>query len=399
MDTNRRSQIMILSLTMVVVMLGFGLVIPIFPFYIEKMGASGSSFGLLVAMAALTELIFGPLWGSLSDRVGRKPVLLIGVFGVGLSLVLMGLSTQFWMLLAARALSGILSAATAAPALAYISDSSSEKERGGGIGQLGAAMEAGLIVGPGLGGWLGMVSLSLPFFVAAGMALLTLLLILFLLPESLPPEARRSREEQTGVSRTAALRQVVLSPVGLLLFLLLWLSFGLTNFDAMFSLFALEKYGYGPERVGVITTIIGIMSVLGKGLLAGPLTRRWGDASIVRVSALAVSLGFVALLLANSYATVLLATAFFVMTKTLLRPALFALISKRAPVGHGVAMGLGNSTVSLGRIAGSVWGGFMFDLDVDYPYLTGVGIMLIGFLFSLFCLERKGHVPGRAWQG
>src|SRR5574341_80215 len=110
-QTGNRKNLLILSFSLVVVMLGFGMVIPIFPFYIERLGAGGSAFGLLVATAALTELLFGPLWGSVSDRVGRKPILMIGMLGYGLAMALFGLSTELWMLFASRALSGVLSAA------------------------------------------------------------------------------------------------------------------------------------------------------------------------------------------------------------------------------------------------------------------------------------------------
>ena len=146
--------VIILSLALIVVSLGFGMVIPIFPFYIEHFGGGGKELGLLVAVAALTELIFGPVWGSLSDRVGRKPILMLGMLGYGVSSLLFGLATELWMLYAARALSGVLSAATASTAMAYIGDSTSDEDRGGGMGTLGAAAGLGVVFGPGIGGGL-----------------------------------------------------------------------------------------------------------------------------------------------------------------------------------------------------------------------------------------------------
>ena len=154
MGSSNRRQIIILFFTLVVVMLGFGMVIPILPFLIESLGASGRELGLLMATFALMQLIFSPVWGSLSDRIGRKPVLMIGVFGFGITMVLFGLSTELWMLFAARALSGILSSATLPTAMAYIGDSTSEEDRGGGMGVVGAAMGLGMVLGPGLGGLL-----------------------------------------------------------------------------------------------------------------------------------------------------------------------------------------------------------------------------------------------------
>ena len=158
-DTSGRRNIAILAFTLVVVMLGFGMVIPIFPFYIKGLGATGADLGLLVATAALLEFIFAPIWGSVSDRTGRKPMLILGVLGYALSSLLFGFSTQMWMLFASRALSGILSSATAATATAYVNDSTTEEDRGSGMGMLGAATALDIILCPGLGGWLGTESL------------------------------------------------------------------------------------------------------------------------------------------------------------------------------------------------------------------------------------------------
>jgi len=388
MDTGSRKNILVLSFALVVVMLGFGLVIPIFPFFIEDLGAGGKELGLLVAISALLEFLFAPLWGSVSDRIGRKPVLMIGMVGYGLSSLLMGLATQLWMLFASRALSGILSSATLTTALAYVGDSTPEKERGGGMGTLGAAMALGVILGPGMGGWLASDSLSSPFFIAAGMSLVSLLLILLLLPESLPAEARRQGKGKVNVVNLRALWQALFSPIGVLLLMVALFSFALTNFEAVFGLYALEKFGYGPERVGTILMVVAVVSTVGKAVLTGPATKRWGEAAVIKASALAGSVGFLVLLAANTYITILLATGFFTFSKTLLRPAAFALISKRSAGSQGAAMGLSNSFMSLGRIAGPVWAGFVFDLNVNYPYLSGAAIMFVGFLVSLIWVSQ-----------
>jgi len=387
MDITNRRNLAILSFALVVVTLGFGMVIPIFPFYVEKMGASGRDLGLLMATAALLEFLFAPIWGSISDRAGRKPILMIGMVGYGLSSLLFGLSTQLWMLYASRALSGLLSSATAATAMAYISDSTSEEDRGGGIGMLGAAMGLGLILGPGLGGWLGSGSLAMPFFISAGLALVALLLIVLLLPESLPAEAR-----QRGKVRTIQfgdLWRAFSSPIGILLGLLFLVSFGLTNFEAVFGLYAAEKLGYGPDRVGVILVVVGITSTLGKAALIGPVTRRWREAIIIKASMLASSVGFIVLLLAHSYPTVLLATGLFILSKTFLRTVLLSLASRRATAGQGVVMGLGNSFINLGRIVGPIWAGFIFDVNLNYPYLSGAVIMFVGFLVGLTWISQR----------
>ena len=380
--TSNRKNLLILSFSLVVVMLGFGMVVPIFPFYIERMGAGGSAFGLLVATAAFTELIFGPLWGSVSDRVGRKPILMIGMLGYGLSMALFGLSTKLWMLYASRALSGVLSAAALSTAMAYIGDSTSEKERGGGMGALGGAAGLGVILGPGLGGWLAGDSLSTPFFVAAAMSLVSLLLIALLLPETLPPEARVVKGKINLVD-FRGLWHALWSPIGGLLLLAFTGTIGTSNFEAIFSLYALDVLGYGPERVGVILTVVGGVAVIGRGLLTGLATRWWGEATVIKGALLAGAVTFLLLLLAKSYIAVLLTTGLFVLITAFFRPAVHSLTSQRATVGQGAAMGLSNSFVSLGRVVGPIWAGAVFDLNANYPYVSGAVILFIVFLLSL----------------
>ena len=184
MNSQRRN-LTILTFVLFVVMLGYGIIIPIFPFYIESMGAGGTELGLLVASYAVMRLIFSPVWGSLSDRVGRKPILMIGVLGYAITMIWFGFATQLWMLFAARILSGILSSATSPTTMAYIGDSTSDEERSRGMGILGSAMGLGTIFGPLLGGLLAEFSLAIPFFISGGLSFVALLLIALFLPESL----------------------------------------------------------------------------------------------------------------------------------------------------------------------------------------------------------------------
>jgi DHA1 family multidrug resistance protein-like MFS transporter len=383
-----RRNLIILSFTLVIVMLGFGMVVPIFPFYVQRLGAGGSALGLLVATAALTELLFGPFWGSVSDRAGRKPILMIGVFGYGLSLLLFGLSTQLWMMFASRALSGVLSSAALTTAMAYIGDSTSEKERGGGMGALGGAAGLGVILGPGLGGWLGAGgSLSLPFFVGAALSFAALVFIFLLLPESLPPEARIATQRKVGLVDFNALWRAARGPLGGLLLLACLGTVGTSNFESIFSLYAAQTLGYGPEQVGLILTVVGIVAVIGRGLLTGLATERWGEPRVIQAALLAGAATFVLLLFAHTYLAVLFTSGLFVLITAFFRPAVHSLTSQRATVGQGAALGLSNSFVSLGRVVGPLWAGVVFDLNAGLPYLSGMVILLIVFLLSLVWLR------------
>lgn len=389
MIRNQGKNIYILSFALVVVMLGFGMVMPIFPFLITQMGGSGDEYGLLIALYAVMQLIFSPAWGCISDQVGRKPVMLFGMAGVTLTLVMFGFATQLWMIFAARILSGLLASAMMPAAMAYVGDCTGEQERGDAIGKLGGAMALGVILGPGLGGWLAGDSLTLPFFIAAGLSLVSLALIALIVPESLPSSARRLPGAKIRMVDFGELWRALFGPIGILLLMAFIVSFGATNFQAIFGLYALEKFAFNTQQVGTILMVVGIVSALIQGLLTGPFARRFGEAAMIKATLLSNALGFLVLLLANSYATVLLTTDVYVLSHALLRPSVQALTSRRAGGGQGTAMGLNTSFMSLGQIAGPVWAGVVFDINLNYPYLSGAVILLIGFLISLVCLRQE----------
>ncbi len=388
--TQSRKQISILFLTLVVIMLGYGMVIPIMPFYIEWLGASGTHLGLLMASYSFLQLIFSPIWGGISDRIGRKPVLMIGLVGDTIAMLLFGFSNKLWMLFIARSLTGLLSSATLPTTMAYVSDSTTEEERGSGMGNLDAAMGLGVILGPGIGGWLAGESLATPFFFAAALSFITLVLVWLLLPESLPSEKRNNEQaDKRAPSNPKVVRSALISPIGILLCIMFLLSFGLTNFEAIFGLYALDKFGYGPERVGTILMVIAVVSTVGKAALTGPAVKRFGEVAIIRTSLIASSVAFGVLLLASTYINILLATAFFIFAKTLLRPAVLSLTSRRTQIGQGTVMGLSNSFMSLGRIVGPIWAGLVYDVNINYPYLSGIVIMFFGFIASLIWVKQK----------
>ena len=385
MNPSKRN-LYILTFVLFVVMLGYGIVIPIFPFYIENLGAGGTELGLLTASYAVMRLIFGPIWGGLSDRFGRKPILLIGILGYVITMVWFGLANTLWMLFAARILSGILSSATAPTTMAYIGDSSPEDERGGGMGMLGAAGGVGTIVGPAMGGFLASASLSTPFFIAAGMAFLSLILAIIFLPESHPIQEQSGEKE--AIIDLRAWWQAIFSPVGILFALTFISTCGLMIFANVFGLYGLERFDYGPEEVGIIMMVLGLVAALTQGLLAGPATKAWGDEAVIKAGLLVTAISFGLMLWADTFLTVILTTAFFALTVSIQSPALLSLTSRRATVPQGIAMGLSNSFVSLGRIVGPILGGVVLDINLSLPYISGAAFMLVAFFVSLIWIDQ-----------
>ena len=222
--------------------------------------------------------------------------------------------------------------------------------------------------------------------------MLTLLFVLLALPESLPKEPRTQGGKGLQGPQFGEMGRALFGPIGFLLILAFLVSYGLSNFEAVFGLYALERYDYGPARVGTILTVIGLASAIVQGGLTGPLAKRWGAVTIIRASLLGSAIGFVLMLQAKTYVAVLLTVSFFIVSNALLRPAVSALISQRATGGQGMAMGLNNSFMSLGRMVGPAWAGFVFDTNISYPYYSGSFIMLVGFLLSLGWLKEKTPV-------
>jgi DHA1 family multidrug resistance protein-like MFS transporter len=386
--------IMVLFFSLVVVMLGFGMVMPLIPFYIERFGAGGSELGLLIASYGVMQFIFAPIWGDISDRWGRKKVMIAGMLGNGATLLAFGLASHLWILFIARILSGVLASAMLPASMAYMGDITTEEERGSGMGLIGAAAGVGIVIGPGLGGLLSVKSLAFPFFIAALLSMISVLFIFFFLPESLSVEKKSKNSQEVIRDQYARMKKALLSPIGNLLIITFIVSFGLTNFQGIYGLFALKKFGYEPQKVGAILMVMGIVLAVGQGVIAGRLIKRFGEGLIIKMSLLLSSLGFLSMVKVTSYPGVLVSTGFFILAISLLRPSLAALISKKSTVGQGVSMGLNDSFKSLGRIIGPACAGFIFDINVNYPYLFGVAIMLIGFILGLAKIKETGNLSG-----
>lgn len=386
--------IIVLFFSLTVVMLGFGIVMPLIPFYIKRFGAGGSELGLLIASYGVMQLIFAPIWGDISDKWGRRKVMILGMLGNSITLLAFGLASNLWILFFARILSGVLASAMLPASMAYIGDITSEEERGSGMGLIGAAAGIGIVIGPGLGGLLSINSLAFPFFIASLLSILSVLFIFFFLPESLSVEKKYKNSQGFKLDQYARMKKALLSPIGNLLIITFIVSLGLTNFQGIYGLFALKKFGYEPQKVGIILMVMGIVLAIGQGVIAGRLIRRFGEGLIINVSLLLSSIGFLSMVKVTSYPGVLMSTGFFILAISLLRPSLAALISKKSIVGQGMSMGLNDSFKSLGRIIGPVCAGFIFDINVNYPYLFGVAIMLIGFFIGLTRIKETGNKSG-----
>lgn len=381
--------LIVLFITLMIIMMGFGMVIPVLPFLIKKFNAGGAQLGMLMSVYALMQLIFSPIWGKISDRYGRRPVLLLGLVGNGLSMLFMGLANSLGMLFIARALAGLLASATLPTSYAYVGDTTTEEDRGAGMGILGAALGTGMVLGPGFSGLLAEISLSMPFYLGAFLSLFAIAAVYFFLPESLPEEERETETKIDLKAQFGEMWQSLWGPIGFLLFLAFLLSFGMTNFEGIFSLYMADRFAYGPKQVGLIMMLIGVISAAVQGGLTGPATRKFGEVNVVKFSLIASAVGFIFMVSAFNLTTILLSVAFFVFSNSMIRPGVSSLISKRATIGQGVAMGLNNSFMSLGRVVGPLLAGALFDINIHFPYISGALATGIGFVLCLWLLPPE----------
>ncbi|WP_216829375.1 MFS transporter [Alkalihalobacterium elongatum] len=389
-----KKPLIMLMLNMFVIMMGIGLVIPILPYYIEQFGASSIELGILIAIFSFMQFLLAPFWGRLSDRVGRKPLIAIGMFGFAIAEFIFAFATQLWMLFLSRMLAGAFGSAIMPSAMAYVSDSTSDKKRGQGMGMLGAAMALGFVFGPGIGGWLAEINLATPFLFAGIAASLAGLFSLFLLPESLSTEQRSQntiKQKEPKQNQFAEMGKAIKSPIGFWLILVFVMSFALANFQAIFGIYALHQFNYSPSQVGTIMVFVGIVGAVAQGVLVGRLTRKFGDDKVVLAALLVGGVGFILMSLAFDFTTVLLTTCFFFLGNSILRPALNTTLSRLADGQQGMVMGLNNSFMSLGNVVGALIAGVLFEVNIQLPYGLGAVTLLMAFMITIYWLHKKNR--------
>ena len=390
-----------------VVMIGLGITMPVLPFYVERLaleeGISRQSLvmhvGLLTGVYALGQLVFAPVWGRLSDRTGRRPLILIGIAGYVVAQILFGLATSLWLLYAARVLGGILSSATLPVSAAYVADLTTDTERGRGMAWLGSAVSLGFVVGPALGGLLSrkdfhltatfghfkMDSFSVPFFAAAFLGLLTLIAAMRWLPESLPAPAPRAAGEPTKTNWPS-----LAGNLGPLVGLAFVGQFGLAIFEAMFALFAQAKFNYGPVKVGAVFVVCGLVMTVfqvgGVSFLSGRVREIFQIAGGFGVMGISIAL----LALAHTTFTVMVLVGLLAFGMSFISPNLAALISKRGGNRRvGAALGVQNAANSLGQASGPLLGGALFIWQMNAPYfLAGALLIAVALLIGWKAIEH-----------
>ncbi len=381
---------LILFLIVFIDLVGFGIIIPLLPFFGEHFDASPAMVGFLMASYSLTQFIAAPFWGRTSDRFGRRPVLLITLAGAAASYVLLGFSNSLLMLFIARGLGGFM-AGNISTAFAYVADITTPENRSKGMGAIGAAFGLGFIAGPAIGGILAgpdpvNADFRTPSLAAAGLSFIALGMAFFMLKESLSEDIRNRLSQMPAKNRAQQFRDALAKPgVGLLITLSFLATFVFAGMETTFAMWSERRMNWGPQQNGYLFAFVGIIAALIQGGLVGKLARLFGETNLVIQGAGALALGMLLIPFTNSLATLLGAMVIVAYGFSIITPSLNSLISLQVSADEqGGVMGVGRSATTLARVVGPAWAGMMFSfIGLDWPYFGGAAVMGLVVILGL----------------
>jgi MFS family permease len=399
----RTGSLVVIFLTVFIDLLGFGMVMPLLPIYARQFSTdeSGWQLGALMAIFSVMQLVASPLWGRLSDRIGRRPVLMIGLGSSALFYTLFGVATvmqSFWLLFASRLGAGV-AGATISTAQAYIADTTSLAERPRGMALIGVAFGLGFTLGP-LFGFLavptGNIARPGPGFAAAGLSILALALAHFLLPESLHAASESAARRRFDAR---ALRQALATPsIGLLLAGIFVCVFSLASFETTLGILIKHEEGYSSpfrfswRQVCLTYALVGVMLVVIQGGLVRPLAKRVSEGTLAELGALIEVLGFgvmVQAIRSESVGLLFGALALIVSGFAFMQPTLNALLSRRTdPAKQGGILGIGQSVSALARIGGSLVGIPLLMYEITLPFFLSAALMAATLLLVAIASRR-----------
>ncbi len=361
-------------------LLGFSLILPLLPYYAETFGASPFITGLLVAVYAAAQLIGAPLLGRLSDRLGRRPVLLVSIAGNLLGFVILAMANSLWILFLARILAG-LTGGNISVAQAYISDVTDQSNRAKGLGLIGAAFGLGFIIGPALGGILSKWGFAVPALLAAALSLLNLVLVWRWLPESLTPEKRAQLSIQSKPSFSIGLLfQTLRRPVvGPLLHTRFFYGMAFTLLTTIFPLFGQMRFDLDSTSTGYVLAYVGLLSTITQGFLIGKMTKRFSESNLIFWAVLTLVFAMLGWALAPSIAWLLVVMAPVSVAGGVLNTVINSALSKAVTPGEvGGTLGLSSSLEALTRVISPSIGGLMLErLGTAAPGLFAAAILAL----------------------
>ena len=380
------SRLWVLMLTVFVDMIGFLIVLPLLPFYAEKLGADPFKVGALVSMFAVAQMASSPLWGRLSDRYGRRPMILGGLFISAVAYILFESADTVWLLFLSRFVQGF-GAGTVGVVQAYLSDSVPSADRAKALGWLTAATSAGVMVGPAIGSLSAAYDLIGPGYLAAILCLLNLIFAWWWLPESAPHRAPGKRSTTAPGATRQAIFGVLRHPRGKVGSLIWIYALGMMAFMAMngvLALFLERRYSVTEETIGWFFVYVGAISLVMRGVILGPAVRRFGEIRILKAGALSMAVGLMTIPLTGDFLGLAGAVLLIPVGTALLFPATTSLVSQRAGVDQtGLVLGVQQAFGGVARMLGPLWAGAAFQhLNISSPFWIAAALMLVVRVFA-----------------
>jgi MFS transporter, DHA1 family, tetracycline resistance protein len=380
------SPLPILLLTVFIDMVGFGIVVPVLPLYTERYGASPLTIGMLLAVYSGMGFIFSPLVGALSDRFGRRSILLLSTVGQAAGFFIMGAANALLWLFIARIIDGIFGA-NVSTTQAYVADVTPPEDRSRALGLLGAAFGVGFICGPLTGGLLSQISLSAPFYFAGGLAAVNAVLIFFILPESLPARESSQPDRETFAALFRQGSGSVLVPLTVAYFFMM---IGFSMVTAFFAIFTEDRFGYNASANSYIFASIGAIGVIVQGVLIGPLVKNFTEKRVALIGLGFLACSAFALPLAQTGTILLLVGAGIGLGNSLINPTINGLVSRSVnKYWQGRALGLMQASASLGRFFGPLLGGWLLAFNQRRtpefgraPFWIGSALLIVSLILT-----------------
>ena len=376
--TNKQSMMYLAISNLFLVFLGAGLVIPVMPMLKEDMHLSGSTMGLMISVFAVLQLIVSPIAGSLSDKVGRKLIIAIGMLIFAISELIFGLGQVVSWLYVSRGLGGIAAALIMPSVTAYVADVTTFDERPKAMGLVSAAISGGFIIGPGAGGFLAHFGMRVPFFAAAFLAFVGFIMTMLILKE---PEKQLVHGQ---VAEKGSVMDILKDPIFTFPFVVILISsFGLQSFESIYSIMATVNFNFSTSEIAAIITVSGVLALICQLVFFDGIIKRIGEVGLIRVSFFASAIFVGVIAFTDSKWVVVLSTFVVFLAFDLLRPGITTYLSKHAGDRQGTVNGLNSTFTSFGNILGPMASGILFDINHFYPYYVSAIVLLLTSFLSL----------------
>jgi DHA1 family tetracycline resistance protein-like MFS transporter len=389
----RKASLTLIFFTVFIDLMGFGILIPILPTFASKeLSISDFGIGIIVAAYSLVQFLFNPVLGKLSDKYGRKPLILISLSCTIISYIIFAFSHSFMMLFLSRILGGF-GGSNIGVAQAYIADITTKQERSKGMGMIGVAFGLGFVFGPIIGGVLSKYGYMVAGLGSAVFSSSAFLFALLFLKESIKGEKKRVVQKVKIFDLKFTLRTLKHPDVGLLIFLFFVITFSMANIYGTFSLLGYKEYNFSDQQIGYLFGMMGIMSSIVQGGFIKFVSARISEKSTILIGTFCMMLGLGLLPYGQNFGGLIVVILFMSVGTGLLQPTVLSMISKySSEKEQGAILGINQSLSALARVLGPLWGGFAFDyFGYQFPFLTAGAFMFFTFMFSVFMLDSKKY--------